>query len=277
MLYWSVSETLKYKGALMNIALVRVSSLSQKDNTSLDHQKTKIRQYCEFKGLSVHSFIEEIESGGKETRIGLELLRKLVHEGNVKRVIVYNLSRFSRDLFYGLKYLRFLSEHGIKLVSIQENLDTDSIAGRLTLQLLLGISQFERETISERMLSGKASKHKAGLRSGGGIPYGYYYNNVGQLVMDAVHKKTIRFIFRRWIQLADLTKTKRMQTLLFELKRRGYKYSHDRNFKPFNVKYILKNAHYAGLMITKNLGTIKHSYESVISERYFNRVQALLA
>ena len=219
-----------------NIGLIRVSAVSQRDNSSLKNQKNKIKQYCDFQELQIDSFIEEIESGGKETRVGLELLRSLVLEGSVKRVIVYNLSRFSRDLFYGLKYLRFLSEHGIKLVSIQENLDTDSIAGRLTLQLLLGISQFERETISERMLSGKASKHKAGLRSGGGIPYGYYYNDAGQLVMDAVHKKTIRFIFRRWIQLADLTKTKRMQTLLFELKRRGYKYSHDRNFKPFNVK-----------------------------------------
>jgi site-specific DNA recombinase len=260
-----------------NIGLIRVSAASQRDNSSLKNQKNKIKQYCDFHELQIDSFIEEIESGGKETRIGLELLRSLVLEGSVTRVIVYNLSRFSRDLFYGLKWLRFLNENGVELVSIQENLDTSSIAGRLTLQLLLGISQFEKDTINERMWNGKIKKHESGLRSGGGIPYGYCYNDAGQLVMDAVHKKTIRFIFRRWIQLADLTKTKRMQTLLFELKRRGYKYSHDRNFKPFNVKYILKNAHYAGLMITKNLGTIKHSYESVISERYFNRVQATFA
>jgi site-specific DNA recombinase len=261
----------------LNIALVRVSSLSQKDNTSLDHQKTKIRQYCELNDINLDLIIEEVESGKTvKSRKGIEHLRTLVEKGEVERVIVLKIDRFSRSLYQGLQFLRYLKSMSVQLISIQEHID-DSLSGKLMLQLLLGLSEFERDTIKNRMLNGKVNKFESGLRSGGGIPYGYYYNDSGKLVMDVLQKKTIRFIFRRWIELVGKSKTLRMQTLLFELKRRGYKWSDGSEFKNFRVKYILKNAYYAGLMITKNLGTIKHNYEYVISERYFNRVQTTFA
>ncbi len=259
----------------MNIALVRVSSLSQQKNTSLEQQKNRIQQYAAFNDIQIDKVIEEVESGAKETREGLEKLRSLVETGVVKRVIVLNLSRFSRDLFYGLKWLKYLNDNDVELISIQERID-NSIAGRLMLQLLLWLSQFEKDTIVQRLRKGKEKRFSDGLRTCGNIPFGYEYDG-DQLVLIDDHKRTLLFIFRRWLQLADLTKAKRMLTVLDELHRKNYLWKDGSPFTNQRVKYLLKNAIYCGKMKVKGFGISEHQYDTVISKKYFTRVQATFA
>lgn len=252
-----------------------MSSIGQSQNTSLPQQKQRIQAYADFNGFKIDKNIDEIESGGKPTREGLELLKSLVETGVVKRVIVLNLSRFSRDLYYGLKWLKYLNSHGVELISIQERID-DSISGRLMLQMLLGLSEFERSTIVSRMKSGKMKKFADGHRIGGTLAFGYGADGES-LVLDSTHKRTIRYIFKSWIQMADMTKTMRMQTLLYELRRRNYRWKDGTHFTAQRVKYILKNPIYSGQLSVQNYGSVEHKYPSVISKKYFTRVQATFA
>ncbi len=259
----------------MNIALARVSSLSQQKNTSLSQQKSRIQQYADFNDIQIDKVIEEVESGAKETRQGLELLRSLVETGVVKRVIVLKLDRFSRDLFAGLKWLKYLNDNNVELISISEKID-NSISGKLMTQLLLSLAEYEKSTIVQRLSRGKEKRFGEGLRPCGSLAFGYEY--VGDnLVLDDNHKRTIRFIFRRWVELADLTKTKRMLTVLDELRRRDYRWKDGSHFTNRRVKYILKNPMYAGQLSVKNFGDNQHQYDSVISKKFYNRVQATFA
>jgi site-specific DNA recombinase len=261
----------------LNIALVRVSSLSQKDNTSLDHQKTKISQYCELNDIKLDLIIEEVESGGQETRKGLEQLRSLVEQGVVKRVIVLKIDRFSRDLFHGISWIRYLTdEMGIELISISEKID-NSISGRLMTQLLLSLAEYEKSTIVQRLRRGKEKRFSEGRRTCGNIPFGYQFDDNDLLVLNDNHKRTIRFIFRRWLQLADLTKTKRMLTVLDELRRKKYLWRGNKSFNKHQVKYLLKNSFYCGWMNVKGFGKSEHQYDTVISKKIFARVQISLA
>jgi DNA invertase Pin-like site-specific DNA recombinase len=59
------------------------------------------------------------------------------------------------------------------LLSVSEQIDTRSAAGRLVLNVLASVSQWEREAIGER--TSAALKHKAaqGEYIGGDVPYGY--------------------------------------------------------------------------------------------------------
>ncbi|MBL7046701.1 MAG: recombinase family protein [Candidatus Marinimicrobia bacterium] len=259
----------------MNIALVRVSSLSQQKNTSLEQQKTRIQAYCQFNDLHVDKVIEEVESGAKETREGLELLRSLVDTGIVKRVIVLKLDRFSRDLFAGLKWLKYLNDNGVELISISEKID-NSISGKLMTQLLLSLAEYEKSTIVQRLNRGKERRFSEGHRTCGNIPFGYEYDDNDKLVLNENHKRTIRFIFRRWMQLGGLNRTRRMHVLLYELGRRGYTYLGGSAFNYSRVRYILKNPIYSGQLTVKNLGAVQHQYESIISISYFKRIQASL-
>lgn len=259
----------------MNVALVRVSSIGQQKNTSLSQQKTRIQQYAAFNDIQIDKVIEEVESGAKETRKGLELLRMLVETGVVERVIVLKLDRFSRDLFHGLRWLRYLNDNNVELISIQEKID-NSISGKLMTQMLLSLAEYEKSTIVQRLNRGKEKKFADGYRPCGNIAFGYEYDN-DDLILNGNHKRTIRFIFRRWIELQDLNKTRRMHTLLYELKRRGYFFRDGSEFNYQRVMYVLKNSIYAGQLSVKNLGESQHQYDSVISKKYFNRVQATFA
>ena len=68
----------------MNIGLCRISSISQKDNTSLSNQKKMIKDYCKMYGITLTEIISECFSGTTSNRNGLNELKELVEGGNVE-------------------------------------------------------------------------------------------------------------------------------------------------------------------------------------------------
>jgi site-specific DNA recombinase len=262
-----------------NIGLIRVSSISQRDNTSLKNQRTKIQQYCNLQDIELHSIIEEVESGRTvKSRKGIEQLRTLVENGEVARVIVLKIDRLSRDLYQGISFIKYLTEDwNIELISITESINSTTLSGKLLTQLLLSFAEFDKNNIVARLHRGKERKYQSdGQRVCGNIPFGYEYDN-DLLVLNDTHKRTIRFIFRRWLQLADLTKTKRMLTVLDELRRKKYLWRGNKSFNKHQVKYLLKNSFYCGWMNVKGFGKSEHQYDTVISKKIFARVQVSLA
>ena len=77
------------------------------------------------------------------------------------------------------------------LLSVSEQIDTRSAAGRLVLNILASVSQWERETISERTRDAMRYKQAQGEYVGGHAPYGYRLVN-GELVMDEAEQNVIR-------------------------------------------------------------------------------------
>ena len=83
------------------IGYIRVSSQQQvEDKESLERQAEKIRAYCALKGIiGLEIISDEGISGYKtSTRKGYQTLLKLCKAGQVKTLIVYDLSRLSRSL-----------------------------------------------------------------------------------------------------------------------------------------------------------------------------------
>ena len=60
----------------MNIGVCRVSSVSQKDNSSIPHQKKMIGDYCKMYGIELNEIIEECLIGKTSNRDGLNHLRE---------------------------------------------------------------------------------------------------------------------------------------------------------------------------------------------------------
>jgi DNA invertase Pin-like site-specific DNA recombinase len=63
-------------------------------------------------------------------------------------------------------------KHDVALCSLSESLDTSSASGRLMLNLLASVSQWEREAIGERTAFALAHKRRTGAVYGP-TPYGY--------------------------------------------------------------------------------------------------------
>ena len=74
----------------------------------------------------------------------------LVQSRAVGGVIVYKLDRLTRGVADLGKLLKVFNKHGVALVNLQESLDATTATGRLMMNLLASVSQWEREVISER-------------------------------------------------------------------------------------------------------------------------------
>jgi site-specific DNA recombinase len=134
------------------IGYARVSTDKQADSgVSLEAQQEKIRAMAVVQGAALLDVIVDAgESAKTLDRPGMERLLALVDARKVDTVIIAKLDRLTRSV----KDLALLLEHftrrGVGLVSVAESLDTNTAAGRLVLNIMVSVSQWEREAIGER-------------------------------------------------------------------------------------------------------------------------------
>lgn len=263
---------------MKSYGLARVSTIGQKENTSLSFQKKRIYDYATLFDLNVVDIIIETESGAKSTdnRSGLSKLKLLVKEGECNTIIVNKIDRLGRSLLNGLLFLKYCEEHSTRVVSISENIDTNNSQSKLLINILWSIAEHERDMIKSRLEDGRQKRFNDGYKCYGQTSFGYKKNHKGEIVVSESESKIVKYIFKRYLTLSKmkhLTKTKRTQKLLKSLKLKGYKFR-GKDFKWWNVKDIISNSFYHGLMKWKGSET-KHNYETIVSKRLYNLVNAV--
>jgi len=256
--------------------LVRVSSIGQKDNTSLEFQSKRIRDYCKVYDFHLSEIITETESGGKDLldRTGLMKLKSLIENGKCNTIIVNKIDRLGRRLLQGLLFLKYCGEHSVRVISISESIDTDNPSSKLVTNILFSIAENERDVIKSRLSDGRQKTFEDNKKPFGSLSYGYRKNRKGDIVIDTTESEIVKYIFKKHNDLLknpNLTKTKKTQRLLKLLKSKGYSFR-GKHFNWWNVKHILSNPFYVGILKWKNK-TTNHSYGSIISKRLFNQVQ----
>src|SRR5258706_5413460 len=93
-------------------------------------------------------------------------LLAMVEEGKVKAVMVDKLDRLTRSVKDLCELLERFERRGVALVSVAESLDTDSAAGRLVLNIMAAVSEWEREANGERTRDALRHKRSQGERVG---------------------------------------------------------------------------------------------------------------
>lgn len=131
---------------------VRVSTQGQVDRgNSIEAQTEELR-----KAGAAQLFIDAGISGATPPEKRPEMIKLLgtVQEGDM--VVVTRLDRLSRSAVGGYELVESLLKKGVSVRVLNMGLIEDSTAGRLILHIMLAFGEFERETIKERMLEGKA-------------------------------------------------------------------------------------------------------------------------
>jgi site-specific DNA recombinase len=105
------------------------------------------------------------------------------------------LADFANELF---------DTHGVSFVSVTQQFNTTTSMGRLTLNILLSFAQFEREVTSERIRDKIGASKRKGLWVGGVVPLGFQAKD-RKITVVAAEAKTVRHIFRRYLDLGSLT------------------------------------------------------------------------
>ena len=268
------THSLKMSGSGV-IGYTRISSQSQSNNTSLSHQEQKIEEYCKLNDLELTKVYSEIDSGGKEDRVVLGIITELIKSNSISTLICLKMDRLGRNMLGSLTFIQLCKEHGVRVVSIMDNIDTaDGGKTDLITNILLSIATEERRQIGIRTERGRLMRWEQNKVPYGKLPIGYKRDKKGEVIVDEKNRPIIEYIFKKWNLLSSmnhLTNNKRMRRLLKLLKKKNYLFF-DKNFENYDIKYILSNPFYSAQMRWR--GKIKNTdYEPIVSKRLFNKVQ----
>lgn len=103
-------------------------------------------------------------SGSTKDRQELNKLLDTIRAGDI--IIIYKLDRLGRSLKHLLELMQVIQEKRVELKSLHDAIDTSSPTGKLIFSIFASLSEFERDLIRERTLSGLASARARG-RIGG--------------------------------------------------------------------------------------------------------------
>lgn len=156
----------------------RVSTEDQaRDGVSLEAQVARLKAYCEAmrSGDEVRVVADEGVSAKSLARPGLNGLLADCKARRVSTVVVLKLDRLTRSVRDLADLLDLFTKYDVALCSLGESLDTSSASGRLMLNLLASVSQWEREAIAERTSFALGHKRRNG-QVYGPVPFGYKRN-----------------------------------------------------------------------------------------------------
>jgi DNA invertase Pin-like site-specific DNA recombinase len=139
--------------------LVRVST----DKQDYNRQINELQEHCAKMNWDVVRIFANKVSGAKKIEERQELVDMLqyISENDIDKVCVWEISRLGRSTLEALKIIELLNEHKVCLYIKNYNLETLDNDGKinpitsLITTILLEISQMERNTIKERMASGR--------------------------------------------------------------------------------------------------------------------------
>jgi site-specific DNA recombinase len=170
------------------IAYLRVSTDKQADRgVSLDAQRAKVAAYAELYDLELVEIIVDAGVSAKTLdRPGLTQALGMLRAGKAEALLVVKLDRLTRSVRdLGELVERHFAPGKAALLSVGEQIDTRSAAGRLVLNVLASVSQWEREAIGERTAAAMAHKASCGEYTGGETPYGYAVQDGRLVELDA--------------------------------------------------------------------------------------------
>lgn len=229
----------------------RVSTTEQaEEGYSIDEQNIKIREYCEREGHEIYNLYEDRGISGKNitNRPGIRQLLDDATKNKFDLVVVWKLNRISRKLLDILNIVELLNKHNIAFRSLTENFETETPSGKLQLNIMGAIGEFERETIAENVKMGLLARAREG-RWNGGVVLGYdlvELPNEGKkrkntrLEINEREANTVRRIFELYSQGHGY------KAVVNRINKEGHKTKRNGEFAVSTVKEILQNPVYIG-------------------------------
>lgn len=150
------------------VGYVRVSTEAQADGgVSLEAQREKLKAYALALDLELVAIIEDAGYSAKSMkRPGLQAALEHLTEGRASGLLVTKLDRLTRSVrdlgdlverYFGTRF---------SLLSVGDAIDTRTAAGRLVLNVLTSVAQWEREATAERTREALGHLKRGGVRLG---------------------------------------------------------------------------------------------------------------
>lgn len=273
----------------------RVSTVEQaNEGYSIDEQLRILREKCQSSGWEVYNEYADRGISGKsiEARPALKQLLDDATKRKFDVVYVWKMNRLARNVKDVLNIVDLLSKRRIEFQSYSEDIDSSTPSGKLHLQMMAVIAEFERDTIAQNVKMGMIARAGQGEWNGG-IVLGYDSEVISvqgkrkqtRLVINEKEASTVRRIFELYVNGHGY------KSIANLVNQEGHRSKKNNTFSIHAIKTILTNPVYIGMIrynvrqdwtkkrrnnINEQPVLEKGNHAPIISDEVWNKVKHLL-
>jgi site-specific DNA recombinase len=197
---------------------LRVSTEDQVKGESLEVHAARAKAYADSRGWEIKEIYRLEAVSGKSVIGHREAKRMLadIKSGHISGLIFSKLARLSRNNRELLDFAAIFQEHNADLISLAENIDTSTPAGRMFFSMIASMATWEREEIVARVRASVPIRAKLGRPLGGQAQYGYAWQDK-QFVLVEAEAVVRRLMYELFLDI------RRLRTVARIMNERGYR------------------------------------------------------
>jgi site-specific DNA recombinase len=277
---------------------LRVSTGRQAEqDLSIPDQKAQSKVWCAARGWSVVA--DYVEPGSTATDDKRPAFQKMIEracdgENTFDVIVVHSFSRFFRDAF-GLEfYVRKLAKHGVRLVSITQELGDDPSQVMMR-QVIALFDEYQSKENAKHVIRSMKENARQGFWNGSRPPLGYKTIEAEQrgqrvkkkLAIDPVEAEQVRLMFKLFLEGNNGSGPMGIKAMVSWLNQRGYRTRGGASWGVGQMYTLLTNPVYSGRLrynwVEHRTGRRKPESDivysdapAIIEQETFDRVQTSL-
>lgn len=176
------------------VAYVRVSDGDREHAVSPADQRARIEAYALVHGFRIHSVLVDEGLSGMlppHKRPGLLQALALLESGEAQGLVAYDLFRISRAVRDTWDLVGRFERRGWRLVSLHENLDAGTAAGRCAISMMASMGQYQVERGIERTRDAMEHLARQNLPRSRFLPFGWRVRGSKAVTVAAGERRTL--------------------------------------------------------------------------------------
>jgi DNA invertase Pin-like site-specific DNA recombinase len=264
-------------GDLRLLSYARVSAVRGREGPGFISERDQFSRNRSYADAYGHEIVDEGSdldiSGGAMSRPTFDRFLTMIERGEADGIIVAKLDRFARSNVGALAAVESIEGAGGTLISVSEQLDASTGAGRFLRTILFAAAQWERERIGEAWHTARSSAVERGIHVSHHVPPGYVRGprtndktTDRRLTPHPAHAETIGETFKMARagasnqKLADFLNKRRLPVISIK---RG---EQSTNWQSFRVPRLLANRVYLGEARSGDSIVKKNAHEALVDE-----------
>lgn len=207
----------------------------QLNTCSNDIQLNKCTNFCNENNFKIIKLVTEICSasiGNKQK----ELLNIINNYNNIN-LVIFDISRFSRNIFEGTELLKKCKDKNIIIYSLKENICTNNLNNIKNFYTGLTIAQNETDDLSHRIKESIKYRKIKGIFIPSKIKFGYCINN-NKIIINEIEKNIILLILKLKYGELYVNIEKLFRNIIGDKKIKLLEYNYDVLFGNYNNNAI---------------------------------------
>ena len=197
-------------------------------------QNQQLLDYSKAFGFTIDKNINDFGISGSEfDRKGLNEIKDGIVNKSFSQLIIYSISRLGRSMIETISLLNELTDNGINVISLKENLDLSTPSGKMISQIFSVLAEYELNNLKKLVSDNLQNKRFHGIKYTKSV-LGFDFHNK-KMVVNEKEQKLIRKMFKMYESGSGYTE------IANHLNKQGHTIKNGNQFSRSYVRNILQN------------------------------------